>query len=390
VKVALTGPIDLRVLQPALDSRVSAPGYAFPMTAHLALQLLEMGHQVHVVTLDPSTEVPYRLSGTSLEVSVQPMRSRARDRALDAFRSERRLLVGSLRAASPDIVHAHWTYEFAIAAERSGLPTLVTVHDWAPAILAQYRDAYRALRLGMQIRAVIGARNLTAISPYIRDLVRARYRKPCLLIPNGLPDDYFDVARPGAHDVVRFGCLVTHDDPRKNLRTLLEAFALLRRGSEVPVVLSVAGGGCAPGDRLQTWAGDRGLEMDVEFRGPIPVSDVPSYLAGLDVFVHPAREESFGMTILEAMAVGTPVVGGRRSGAVPWLLEEGRSGVLTDVDSAPQLAAAMASLLDAQARAHGSVLARARSDSFRMRAVAGQYVDEYHRVLGLTPCQDSS
>ena len=50
--------------------------------------------------------------------------------------------------------------------------------------------------------------------------------------------------------------------------------------------------------------------------------------------------------MLEAIAQGLPVVGGRRSGAVPWVLGDGKAGVLTDVRSAPSLAAAISGLLD--------------------------------------------
>ncbi|HEY3529244.1 MAG TPA: glycosyltransferase family 4 protein [Nocardioides sp.] len=382
MRVALTGPLDLQLLQPALTSVVTSRGYPFPMTAHLALRLVELNHRVHVVTLDPTAGRPYQLTGPSLDVSVLPMRPRARDRALDGFRVERRLLADALRSATPDIVHAHWTYEFALAAERSGLPTLVTVHDWAPAVLAQYRDMYRAIRLGMQVRALAAAKHVSAVSPYIQGKVRSRYRKSCSLIPNGIADAYFDVPSPERADGVRFGCLVTSDDRRKNLGPLLEAFGLVRARAGSPAHLTVAGGGCGPEDRLHRWARERGLHAGVEFRGRVEATEVPAYLAGLDVFVHPAREESFGMTLVEAMAAGVPVVGGRRSGAVPWLLENGRSGVLADVTHPGGLADAMRTLLDVREREAWGARARARAENFRMSAVADLYVEEYRRVLG--------
>jgi glycosyltransferase involved in cell wall biosynthesis len=384
VKVALTGPVDLELLQPALREPVTSRGYSFPLTSYLALALAEQGHEVSVVALDPEARTPYHLSGESLDVTAVPMRPRARDRALDAFRSERHLLAEAIRDARPDVVHAHWTYEFALAARRSGIPALVTVHDWAPAVLAHHRDAYRVVRLGMQVRSLAVAERLTAVSPYIQRKVTSRFRRACTLVPNGLPGHYYDVA-PRAQRLsgpVTYGCLVSGDDRRKNLPVLLEAFGLLQAQVAVGVRLVVAGVGCGPGERLHRWALARGLDDGVEFRGRLDPSAVPKYLAGLHAFVHPAREESFGMVLIEAMAAGTPVVGGARSGAVPWVLDEGRAGLLADVSSPAALAEAMRAMLDPETRLAWSARGRERAEEFRIASVAEQYVAEYQRLLG--------
>jgi glycosyltransferase involved in cell wall biosynthesis len=51
----------------------------------------------------------------------------------------------------------------------------------------------------------------------------------------------------------------------------------------------------------------------------------------MSILLHPALEEACPMAILESMALGLPVVAGIRSGGVPWVLDEGRAGFLTDV-----------------------------------------------------------
>jgi L-malate glycosyltransferase len=383
VRIALTGPIDLELLQPHLSSLVRSAGYRFPMTAHLAVHLLDQGHDVVVVALDPSASDTYRLRGPSLDVLVSPMRPRARDRALDVFRAERRGIAAALHEAAPEVVHAHWTYEFALAALRTGLPHLITAHDWAPAVLAQHPDAYRAVRLAMQARVVRSARHLTAVSPYLQSRLGRWSRVPVALVPNGLPDSYF---RPSQHVVTDnaqtvFGCLVAGVDRLKNLAALLEAFGRLRGRRGEVVRLRVAGGGTSQGEALHRWARDHRLLAGVEFLGGLNPSDVPDYLTSLDVFVHPSLEESFGMVIVEAMAAHVPVIGGARSGAVPWVLDDGAAGLLVDVRRPDALADAMESLLDPDARHTLAEAGRRRADDFSMSVVAERYVGEYHRAL---------
>jgi glycosyltransferase involved in cell wall biosynthesis len=381
MKIAVAGPVDLSLIAPLLDTPAPGPGYSFPMTSYLVRELVAQDHKVSVVACDPATSAPYRLTGPRIDVRVVPMRARARDRALDFFRLERQAIERELRDLAPDVIHAHWTYEFAMAALRTGAPTLVTVHDWAPAVLAQHRDTYRAIRLAMQVRVLTRARHLTAVSPYISGKVARLARTAVELVPNGLPDAYYrEPAVAEDQTAITYGCLVNGDDRRKNLRLLLRAFGSLRSRVGASAGLEVAGRGCAEGDPLHAWASASDLTAGVTFRGPMSPDAVPAYLAGLHVFVHPSLEESFGMALLEAMATALPVVAGAKSGAVPWLLSDGRAGMLTDVSDVAALTDAMESLMEAEKRQGFASAARARADDFRMSRVARQYAGLYEQT----------
>ena len=330
--------------------------------------------------MDPQVIAPYRLLGPRLDVRVVPLRPRARNHIKDFFRAERRGIQAAIEDLRPDLVHAHWSYEFALAAERSGIPTVVTVHDWGPSVLARHRDLYRLARLGMQVRSIAKARCLTAVSPRIKRLVERTYRKDVAFVPNGLPDEYYRsqavVSRPST--TLTFGALVNGVDPNKNLGVLLEAFSHCRDRAQR---LVLGGHGCSLGDPLHTWAAQRGWDEGVLFRGPMSPHEVPAFLEGLDVFVHPSLEESFGMAILESLAVGTPVIGGARSGAVPWLLEEGRAGLLTDVRDPRAVARAMDEMREPRTRSVYATSGRLRAEHFRMSEVATQYVAIYRELV---------
>jgi glycosyltransferase involved in cell wall biosynthesis len=68
-------------------------------------------------------------------------------------------------------------------------------------------------------------------------------------------------------------------------------------------------------------------------------------LAALDVFASPSGYESFGLTFVEAWAVGLPVIG-CRSGAIPTVVEHGGDGLLVGYRAVPELAGALIELLD--------------------------------------------
>jgi glycosyltransferase involved in cell wall biosynthesis len=98
--------------------------------------------------------------------------------------------------------------------------------------------------------------------------------------------------------------------------------------------------------------------------------------------VAPTLEESFGMTVLEAMARSVPVVGGHSSGAVPWLLDFGRAGELTDVRRPERIADTVVTLAGNprhRQRLGPAGLERARS--FGWPSLVPCYEEQYQRVL---------
>src|SRR5665647_1192622 len=120
--VAVCGPISLELLESQGVGVFHSRGYPFPMTAHLALAYLARGHQVSVITTGTDISEPeYRSGSEGLDVWVVPSRPRARDRALDFFAHERSGVAKAIKQANPDVVHAHWSYEFALAARDVGL-----------------------------------------------------------------------------------------------------------------------------------------------------------------------------------------------------------------------------------------------------------------------------
>lgn len=384
MRIALAGPVRVADLSAWLDltavTAVPSGMGGTPVTL-LAAALLGRGHEVTVVTLNPGVAGEVVLGGPRLRVCVNP--ARPRHRARDAYRAERRLLTAALRRERPDLVHAHWTYEYALAALATGLPTLVTVHDWAPRILRMMPDPYRLVRLGMNARVLAGAGHLTTVSPYVAGRLARWGRRDVAVVGNGLDEGMFGAPRrarqPGPGVLV---AVIDGFTRWKNVGALLRAHARLA-AARPGLRLILVGGGHGPGGEAQRWARSQGLGEGVEFRGPVPYAQIAPLMGAADVCVHPSLEESFGMVVLEAMAQSLPVVGGARSGGVPWLLDGGRAGVLVDVTSPAAIAEGVSGLLDDPARWGGYAAAgRERAwERFRMARNTDGYLAAYARVL---------
>ncbi len=347
--IGVLGPVllhDFSDLFPA-DLAAGSPlrGLGGPPVHLHVRELLRRGRRVILFTFDAGLREERILENGRLKICILPY---GPHRGRTWFRRERQGLLQALRREQPDMLSAHWTYEFALAAIASGIPHVITAHDAPWRILRHNFIPYRMVRTIMAYAACWRAQRLVAVSPYVAaHLRRFGFRAgPIDIIPNGLPSTLFGppVPRdPGAG--LTFGSLFSGGwQGTKNGPTLIEAFALLRR--DLPDArLLLAGDLCGPTGPAAAWARARGLESGIDFLGPLSHADVMALLARrIDILVHPSFEESFGMTLIEAGIMGLPVIAGRDSGAVPWVLGEGRYGLLTDIRSPQALAGAMLEL----------------------------------------------
>jgi glycosyltransferase involved in cell wall biosynthesis len=348
----------------------------------LVMALLERGFAVDLVTLTPEVTDLQHLSGPALDVRIGPYRKRARYRARDFFAAERRAVSDLLALASGDIVHAHWTYEFALACEHERRPVLVTAHDAPLTILRLQRDAYRLARTILAYRARLGIRTMSAVSPYLAHRWRREmaYRRPIKVVPNisvGLP-----VLAPPTTKAHRLVLDVTEGDDFRNVANLIRAFSEVRR-LRPDTVLRLVGPGLSPTDRLAGWAKANGLDASVEFVGPVVHSAIPYHLAEADIFAHVSLEESHGMSVGEAMHAALPVIGGQRSGAIPWTLDEGRCGLLVDVRDPGAIAEGVLRVFaDPGLAAELGKAARSRAvTTFGPDAVVRGYLDGYATAI---------
>jgi L-malate glycosyltransferase len=397
MKVAIVGPIATKNVAHLLGpAAVRAPeGYGgAPILGTLIECLLERGHTVVGITTDVDPhgiDVPMVVHGERIDMYYCPQRRHAFrpragafGRAADLFAQERRDLCRAIRQCNPDVVHAHWLYEFAWAARQSGLPYVVTAHDSPRVVLRYMPNLYRLVRLFMARVTAARAPQLMAVSPYMADELRRISRAPISVIPNPLPRAVEQPAMPwpdrSGADATRIVSILNGWDARKNGATAFRALAQVRQA--IPsATLTLFGATCGIGEQAQLFALANGLADGVVFRGPVDHAQLMHELPGFDLLLHPALEESFGAAVAEAMALKLPVVGGAHSGAVPWVI--GDAGVLVDVRDATAVATAVISLLrdPPRRRALGEEARRSMLARFSRAAVASATEAIYQQLL---------
>lgn len=195
--------------------------------------------------------------------------------------------------------------------------------------LAAALSVYR--RIDRRLVRRVGS--ITASGPYAAGRVEAVYGRPAIAITHGLArealDRHADVVRSG-------GRLVTVNflHPRKRVDLVIAALAALpaRTPSGETLTLEVVGGG-PERERLETQARELGVADRVRFAGFVAEQELPAHYRAAACYVHAAREESFGLSVIEAAYCGLPVVAVAEGGVVDNVVD-GETGALVEADPA--------------------------------------------------------
>jgi D-inositol-3-phosphate glycosyltransferase len=245
-----------------------------------------------------------------------------------------------------DIIHSHyWLSGWAgvLLKEKLGLPLANSFHT-----LGRIKDLARrpddnpegVVRTLTEEEVIARSDCVVASTPYEFDELMEHYSADPARLCTSPPGIRHDVFRPGdkqsarqwtgldGHPIVLFAGRI---QPLKGVDVAISALSLLPSPAK-PAHLVVIGGPSGSGgldevDRLERLTDELGIAARVHFVPPVARDQLVSFYQAADAVIMPSRSESFGLVAAEAQSCGVPVIAAN-VGGLPYIIEDGKSGIL--------------------------------------------------------------
>lgn len=342
-------------------------GGAETMCENLTYALRDMGHELIVVSLYAErTPIALRMEAAGIRIVYL-------DKKLGLDLSMVHKLKKLMVQEQPEVVHTHLdVIKYAAAAAKlAGVPKCVhTVHN-----MADKEAEGKVQKCINGFYFFHGWSVPVALSPEVQRSIGEFYGLSQERIPvvfNGI-----DLSRCMEKEDYVLGnpIVLTHIgrfNEQKNHAGLLRAFQTIH--THYPNSrLDLLGDGELL-EPMKALAQELGLSDSIRFLGS--QGNVYPYLQQSDLFLLPSRYEGMPMTLIEAMGTGLPIVASA-VGGVPDMLEDGRSGLLTDCEPDSVARAALRLLEDQSLRERLGNHAKSESTRFSAGYMAQQYVRVY-------------
>ena len=352
------------------------------VATELGIALAARGHEVHFISYEHPFRLPHFLPRVYFhEVSIgnYPLfEYPPYDLAL-AVRMHDVALAHEL-----DLLHVHYAIPHATSAwiakemlreQGRALPVVTTLHGTDITIVGQDHSYQAITKFSIE-----RSDRITAVSQWLKDETTRAFGCsdcPIEVIPNFVDPTVFDRARYGDALRQELGggrpilMHISNFRPVKRVVDVIRVFARVR--AQQPCVLVMVGDGP---DRhaAEEEARRLGVAAEVRFLGKIDT--VAPLFAAADVYVFPSESESFGLSALEALASGVPVVAAR-VGGVPEVVRDGVTGALLPLGDVEGMAEAVRGFLDPSRWREASAAAAADA---RARFATGDVVAQYERL----------
>ena len=358
------------------------------VATELGIALAQRGHEIHFITYQQPFRLPSflpRIYFHEVDVGRYPLfEYPPYDLAL-AVRMHEVVLAHKL-----DLLHVHYAIPHATSAwmaremlkpTRPDIKVLTTLHGTDITIVGQDPSFHAITKFSIE-----KSNGLSAVSKYLRDETQSVFGcSSCRIevIPNFIDPLVYDRSKyePQLRDQVNGDKVLMHISNFRAVKRVRDVVGIYARvAKQVPSVLVMVGDGPERIDAEQE-ARRLGVQDRVFFLGKLEA--VAPLLASADLFLIPSQSESFGLSALEALATGVPVVGSR-AGGLPEVVRDGETGALCAVGDVEGMSAAAIRLLTDDSLWQ-SMSARAAADArarFSLDQVVGQYEAFYVDALG--------
>lgn len=229
--------------------------------------------------------------------------------------------------------------------------TVVTLHDigfkYFPELYTPLERIYHNWCMSFSIKH---AKKIIAISEATKKDLISAYKadeSKITVIYHGYDRDKYFEEKSDNDEIKKLGSyiyFIGRLEAKKNIKTLIKAYAVLRKDPAIDHKLVLAG---RPGymyeeikDEIEKV--DQGIRKDIIELGYVSDEDAPAYMRSADIFAFPSNFEGFGMPLVEAMASGVPVVAANTS-SIPEIVSG--AGLLHKVHDEKDLSGKLSSLI---------------------------------------------
>jgi glycosyltransferase involved in cell wall biosynthesis len=382
--------------------------------AHVAKQLSKLGYAVDVFTRKNSEHQPLIVEWLSnvrvINVPAGPAAFIPKEKMLpfmDEFADFMARFVRQQKIQY-DLVHANF-FMSGMAAQRfkeyTGTPFVITFHALGRVrrLCQGKSDGFPDIRFAIEEKLMQQADRIIAECPQDKEDMEQLYgadASKIVIVPCGFDPEEFSAKSSGARKqlgldesefvVLQLGRIV----PRKGVDNVIRAVAALRSLHGVQSRLLVVGGNSSVPDpvitpeigNMQVLAKSLGVEKQVIFTGQRPRDQLSCFYSAADIFVTTPWYEPFGITPVEAMACGTPVIGSAVGGIKDTVID-GQTGYLVPPNNPEKLAEKLAWLHKhpKTAQRFGWAGMRRAYQKYTWRSVVAALAETYDAVLTPLP-----
>lgn len=292
--------------------------------------------------------------------------------------------VGSLNKAitqfKPDVVHAHYATSYGLIGALSGFHPFV-ISAWGTDVMKfPQKNFINKSILKYNLRK---ADAICATSNTIKEFLKPVTEKSVNVIPFGVDVNLFckkDVNSLFEKNAFVLGSIKPLEE-LYNTDILIKAFAALKKKHfDKTLKLLIIGEGSQM-ESLKQLSTQLGIDNDVKFTGRIAFSEISNYYNMLDVLVNISDYESFGVSVIEAMACEKPVIA-TNTGGLKEIIENSTFGSLVEVGNVEQTTIEMEKyLLDAALKERVGKAARAKViEKYNWTNNIKQMIDVYSQL----------
>lgn len=283
-----------------------------------------------------------------------------------------------------DLIHAHTLFSDGgsayILSKKYNVPYIVSIRNTDLNLFYKYAIHYRSLAH----KILLNAEQVVFISHAYRKIffdilpkkVVKRIKKKCVVIPNGISEEFLQA--PNLEREVKPINLITTAslDKNKNISTLIKAVSRLKNDGK-NVNLKIAGDGPLRQD-LEALVQQKKLSDNVDFLGQIDLPTLKAHLDSSNVFILVSFKETFGISYIEAMARGLPIVYTKNQG-VDGYFSQGEVGYSVNPRDVDAICTAIEKIIDNYKVI--SPKCNRLAQNFSWNSVSNTYIDLYFNAI---------